>query len=30
MRVQQMTDRQLVEIYYNGKEEGFEELLKAL
>ncbi|MBL0317655.1 MAG: sigma-70 family RNA polymerase sigma factor [Flavobacteriales bacterium] len=28
MRVQQMTDRQLVEIYYNGKEEGFEELLK--
>lgn len=28
MRVQLMTDRQLVEIYYNGKEEGFEELLK--
>lgn len=28
MRVQVMTDRQLVEIYFNGKEEGFEELLK--
>lgn len=28
MRVQVMTDRQLVEIYHNGKEEGFEELLK--
>jgi RNA polymerase sigma factor (sigma-70 family) len=28
MRVQVMTDRQLVELYHNGKEEGFEELLK--
>jgi RNA polymerase sigma factor (sigma-70 family) len=28
MRVQNMTDRQLVESYHNGKEEAFEELLK--
>jgi RNA polymerase sigma factor (sigma-70 family) len=28
MRVQVMTDRQLVEIYHNGNEAGFEELLK--
>jgi RNA polymerase sigma factor (sigma-70 family) len=28
MRVQVMTDRQLVELYHNGNEAGFEELLK--
>lgn len=28
MRVQMMTDRQLVEVYHNGNEAGFNELLK--